>query len=211
MLFTLFQPLSYKRLFFGASLFVLALLFLSPAHAAFASSHEAGFPPFPYLITGTVEVDGSFLDESSGLTARVGDWESRPVTVTEGSFGNAPGIPIVVGPPNTSYAGQTVSFHLPGGSVADQSFTFELLAQPAFLEQNLTFASSPATPAQPALAPGVPSDSQTSSVILTNSSSSSLPAGRSFPTSPISWAAIAVLGIMLIVSIAWLRSRKRSV
>ena len=140
--FDKFMPLLLTRTFMRISMVALLLGSFFIPYTAHASSHDQGFPPFPYLVVGTVQVDGSFISESSVLTARIDDWETRPVTVTDGSFGTAPGIPIVIGPPNASYLGKTVTFHLGTELIAEQSFTFENLPEPAFLQQNLTFISS---------------------------------------------------------------------
>ena len=137
-----FMSLLVTRTFMRISMVALLLGSFFIPYTAHASSHDQGFPPFPYLVVGTVQVDGSFISESSVLTARIDDWETRPVTVTDGSFGTAPGIPIVIGPPNASYLGKTVTFHLGTELIAEQSFTFENLPEPAFLQQNLTFISS---------------------------------------------------------------------
>tara|TARA_Y100001960_G_C14259642_1_gene626844 strand:+ start:22 stop:657 length:636 start_codon:yes stop_codon:yes gene_type:complete len=137
-----FMPLLVRRTFMRISMLTLLLGSFFIPYTAHASSHDQGFPPFPYLVVGTVQVDGSFISESSLLTARIDDWETKPVTVTDGSFGTAPGIPIVIGPPNASYLGKTVTFHLGSDLIAEQSFIFENLPEPAFLQQNLTFISS---------------------------------------------------------------------
>lgn len=201
-----------KSVFFLFSLLLILLFTLinTSSHYAHASSHDEGFPPFPYLVIGTVEVNGAFLPNASGLTAKVGDWETRPVDVTDGSFGTAPGIPIVIGPPNDSYVGKTVTFHLPEGLIADQTFLFESLPEPAFTEQNLTFSSSgnPSSPANetPAVTSESTADSGSSDSAQNIDGDSGLDANSA--TGTFTWVLVAILGIALVFSIYWFRSKK---
>ncbi len=201
-----------KSVFFLFPLLLILLFTLinTSSHYAHASSHDEGFPPFPYLVIGTVEVNGAFLPNASGLTAKVGDWETRPVDVTDGSFGTAPGIPIVIGPPNDSYVGKTVTFHLPEGLIADQTFLFESLPEPAFTEQNLTFSSSgnPSLPANetPAVTSESTADSGSSDSAQNIDGDSGLDANSA--TGTFTWVVVAILGIALVFSIYWFRSKK---
>ena len=201
-----------KSVFFLFPLLLILLFTLinTSSHYAHASSHDEGFPPFPYLVIGTVEVNGAFLPNASGLTAKVGDWETRPVDVTDGSFGTAPGIPIVIGPPNDSYVGKTVTFHLPEGLIADQTFLFESLPEPAFTEQNLTFSSSgnPSLPANetPAVTSESTAASESSDSAQNIDDDSGLDANSA--TGTFTWVVVAILGIALVFSIYWFRSKK---
>ena len=203
---------SMKSVFFLFPLLLILLFTLinTSSHYAHASSHDEGFPPFPYLVIGTVEVNGAFLPNASGLTAKVGDWETRPVDVTDGSFGTAPGIPIVIGPPNDSYVGKTVTFHLPEGLIADQTFLFESLPEPAFTEQNLTFSSSgnPSLPANetPAVTSESTAASESSDSAQNIDDDSGLDANSA--TGTFTWVVVAILGIALVFSIYWFRSKK---
>ena len=203
---------SMKSVFFLFSLLLILLFTLinTSSHYAHASSHDEGFPPFPYLVIGTVEVNGAFLPNASGLTAKVGDWETRPVDVTDGSFGTAPGIPIVIGPPNDSYVGKAVTFHLPDGLIADQTFLFESLPEPAFTEQNLTFSSSgnPSLPANetPAVTSESTAASESSDSAQNIDDDSGLDANSA--TGTFTWVVVAILGIALVFSIYWFRSKK---
>ena len=108
---------------------------------------QPSLPPFPYVLQGTVTLDGAPLAGSATLTAAVGDWTSRPVDVIDGRFGVAPSQPLIVGPPSPAYVGETVTFHL-RGLTADLTFTFETLPAPEFVEAELRFVSgaSAATP-----------------------------------------------------------------
>ena len=144
----------------AAGLTALTLGLLSGAlDRAFAQ--EGGFPPFPVLIAGEVYVDGELLSEPATLTARIGDWESRPVDVTDGSFGVPPGIPVVVGPPRFDYVGQLVTFHLNGELEASFSFEFEALGEPAFRQVRLEFGAprqqAAPTPTAPTVVSPAPS------------------------------------------------------
>lgn len=203
---------SMKSVFFLFPLLLILLFTLinTSSHYAHASSHDDGFPPFPYLVIGTVEVNGAFLPNASGLTAKVGDWETRPVDVTDGSFGTAPGIPIVIGPPNDSYVGKTVTFHLPDGLIADQSFLFESLPEPAFTEQNLTFSSSDNSSSPAKEIPAV-----TSEASADNGSSGSAQNINDNPgldmasgTGTFMWVIVAILGIAFVFLIYWFRIKK---
>ena len=204
--FDKFMPLLLTRTFMRISMVALLLGSFFIPYTTHASSHDQGFPPFPYLVVGTVQVDGSFISESSVLTARIDDWETRPVTVTEGSFGTAPGIPIVIGPPNASYLGKTVTFHLGTELIAEQSFTFENLPEPAFLQQNLTFISSF----------DVPQPSDPTPVALSEPSSSVDSANNPNPPSApdntrdntFLWLVLLALGAALVVLIYRIRNKK---
>ena len=201
-----FMSLLVTRTFMRISMVALLLGSFFIPYTAHASSHDQGFPPFPYLVVGTVQVDGSFISESSVLTARIDDWETRPVTVTDGSFGTAPGIPIVIGPPNASYLGKTVTFHLGAELIAEQSFTFENLPEPAFLQQNLTFISSF----------DVPQPSDPTPVALSEPSSSVDSANNpNLPSAPDNtrdntflWLVLLALGAALVVLIYRIRNKK---
>ena len=120
---------------------LLTLTLLAALTPLAVSAQDEGFPPFPVLVAGTVHVDGVLLTTPATLTARIEDWESRPVTVTDGRFGVPPGLPIIVGPPSAAYAGQMVTFHLNGELVALQRFVFELLGEPAAREMRLDFTT----------------------------------------------------------------------
>ena len=118
---------------------LLTLTLIAALTPLAVSAQDEGFPPFPVLVAGTVHVDGVLLTTPATLTARIGDWESRPVTVTDGRFGAVPGLPIIVGPPSGAYVGQEVTFHLNDELVALQRFIFELLGEPAARDMRLDF------------------------------------------------------------------------
>ena len=127
----------------GASLVVMLLL---PATALAQEGGEGGAPPLPIVYQGEVYVDGQLLTEAAELTARIGDWESRPATVQDGAFDA-----LVVGPPSVAYVGRDITFHL-GELVASQQFTFSLLTQPSFEPLRLDF-TRPAEQQTPAPSP----------------------------------------------------------
>ncbi|MCH8991990.1 MAG: hypothetical protein IIA44_09620 [Acidobacteria bacterium] len=68
-----------------------------------------GFPPSPVIYSGAVTITSG--EDPSGLfiTARVLDYESEPVEVLNGAY-----TALIVLLPDSTYAGQTVTFHLDG-------------------------------------------------------------------------------------------------
>ena len=72
------------------------------------------------------------------IVAHVGDYRSAPVAVEEGRYRG-----LVVGPPNSTYAGMTITFHL-GGVRADQTDIFTSSGFPTLkAEFQLTFQMLP--------------------------------------------------------------------
>ena len=129
------------------ALLLLVALFASLLAPA-ALAQDAEFPPFPVLISGSVTMDGVPLLAPASLIARIDDWESRPVAVREGRFGDPPGLPVIVGPPSGAYVGMEVTFHLTGALVAGelvarQRFIFQRLEEPAALDIELDFVGPP--------------------------------------------------------------------
>lgn len=124
-------------------LLVLTLLLCTSAvlAAPTALAQDAGIPPFPVLVTGSVTVDDEVPLDETMLTARIGDWESRPVAVVNGRFGDVPGLPLIVGPPSDAYVGQQVTFHLDGELVAIQGFIFQRTGEPTGVDVQLQFAT----------------------------------------------------------------------
>ncbi|MEX2598098.1 MAG: hypothetical protein WD533_00410, partial [Dehalococcoidia bacterium] len=110
-----------KRLVLAAVLLGLALW---PA-GAFAQGESA--PPWPLLYQGEVYVDGEPLSGNAVLTVRVGDWESKEVPVTGGTFRCADPC-LIAGPPDSSYIGEPVTFHLNGEHQAARTFAFPALS-----------------------------------------------------------------------------------
>lgn len=109
------------------------------------SAQDAGFPPWPIIYDGTVEVDGEPLS-SGTLTARVGDWTSVAVPVVDGRFACADPC-LIVGPPTFEYVGAEVTFHLKGiDRAAELTFEFPNLGEPERKTEALSFSTDPAMP-----------------------------------------------------------------
>ncbi len=108
-----------------------------PAHA------QGGLPaPFPIVYQGEVYVDGVLLqDQETELTLRIGDWESRPALF--GSQGEL--LSLVAGPPDRSYIGETITFHM-DGMEASQEFVFPSLGRPRRDIIRLEFSTTDAPP-----------------------------------------------------------------
>ena len=62
-----FMSLLVTRTFMRISMVALLLGSFFFPYTAHASSHDQGVPPFPYLVVGTVQVDCSFISESSSI------------------------------------------------------------------------------------------------------------------------------------------------
>ncbi|MEX2431669.1 MAG: hypothetical protein WD645_07105 [Dehalococcoidia bacterium] len=108
-----------------------------------AAAQGGSPPPLPVLFSGEVHLDGELLDGPGSLTARAGDWESAPVPVENGSF-TCPNSCLIVGPPDTSYVGEQVTFHLTGPELdgeyeADYTFEFPNASSPDIQQVELQF------------------------------------------------------------------------
>ncbi len=129
----------------SAVLALLATLWLLVIVVAPVKAQDAGFPPWPIIYDGTVEVDGEPLSSGS-LTARVGDWTSLAVPVVDGWFACADPC-LILGPPTFEYVGAEVTFHLEGiERAADLRFEFPNLSEPERKTEMLSFTKDPAVP-----------------------------------------------------------------
>ena len=90
-------------------------------------------PPLPIVYQGIVTVDGKRPVGEMYLTVRINDWVSNPVVVVNGEFVN-----LIAGPPNATYVGEVISFHL-GDLQALETDIFTLLGVPEFSAVRLTF------------------------------------------------------------------------
>ncbi len=136
-------------IFFGArrlSLVLLAvslfLFGLSGVGVAYAQNEPPpeGPPPLPVIVQGTAYVDGVLMQGEAELTARILDWESRPVTVIDGVFDL-----LIVGPPSGAYTNQPVTFHLLEME-SRQRTRFTMLGAPLALVVRLDFSERAGTP-----------------------------------------------------------------
>ena len=89
------------------------------------------------LFDGTVVLNGEPVAEGH-VTVRVGDWEGDPVPVVDGAFRCANPC-LLAGPPDFSYIGELVTFHLDGGEPATLSFAFPKAASPSRTSVELIF------------------------------------------------------------------------
>lgn len=124
---------------------LVATLVLSALWVLPVSAQDAGFPPWPIIYDGTVELDGEPLAIGT-LTARVGDWTSSEIPVVDGWF--TCGDPcLIVGPPTVDYVGAEVTFHLSDiGRAANVKFEFPNLTEPDRRTAALEFQSSTGMP-----------------------------------------------------------------
>ena len=95
-------------------------------------------PPIPALYSGSATVSGTPVPDGLLITARVADYVSEPATVMDGRYEA-----LAVSPPDDTFAGKTVTFHL-DGIQADQTDTFQ--SGRINLSLDLTFPMLPATP-----------------------------------------------------------------
>jgi hypothetical protein len=124
-----------------AGLFLLmTLAMLAGATGVAAQGSEP--PPLPIIYQGEVFLDGEGV-ASGMLSARVGDWTSDFVPVTDGTFRCADPC-LLVGPPRASYVGEKVTFHLEEAEFpATFSFEFPNLPAPRSDTVQLFFESEP--------------------------------------------------------------------
>jgi hypothetical protein len=129
----------------ATAVLVAMVLTVLAATAGPASAQDAGFPPWPIIYDGTVEVDGEPLANGS-LTARVGDWTSVAVPVIDGRFACVDPC-LIAGPPTFAYVGATITFHLEGmEKPATLVFEFPNLAQPDRRTEALEFSTGGGIP-----------------------------------------------------------------
>jgi hypothetical protein len=103
-------------------------------------AQEGGWPPWPIVYEGTVELDGERL-ESGMLRVQLGDWVSSEVPVLDGRFACADSC-LILGPPTFDYIGAEVSFHLSGlERPASLEFEFPALDEPERRTVALQFES----------------------------------------------------------------------
>lgn len=112
--------------------------------AAPAFAQDGGIPPWPIIYDGQVYLDGRLIHEGM-LTAHVGDWVSAEVPIAGGVFHCAAPC-LIVGPPDFSYVGQSVTFHVEGiAEPASYTFAFPVMESPLRESVDLFFGDVPAT------------------------------------------------------------------
>ena len=94
-------------------------------------------PPLPMLYSGTASAGGSSVPDGFEVVARVRDYQSEPIVVANGRY-----TALTVGPPDATYAGETITFHMDGVQ-ADQTDTFIAAFLPTIRTTNLTFPGLP--------------------------------------------------------------------
>ena len=111
----------------------LAIYALMPA-MVFAQSP----PPLPSIYSGTVTVAGETAPDGIIIFAMIGDYISPSVTVTNGRY-----VGLTIGPPNVSFAGQVVTFHIETVQ-ADETAKFIAYSLPVVVSSfNLSFPNLP--------------------------------------------------------------------
>ena len=133
--------------------FVFLALVLTLAVATFPSETfaQGGPPPGGIIYYGNATVSGVPVPDGHTIIARVGDYESKPATVTQGRYES---LSVAAEP---SLAGQTINFFL-GDVQADQTDTYQPHGIPE-IKQNfdLTFSALPEpTPAPTAIPTNTP-------------------------------------------------------
>ena len=95
-------------------------------------------PPLPSIYSGTVTVAGETAPDGIIIFAMLGDYISPSVTVANGRY-----VGLTVGPPNVSFAGQLVTFHIETVQ-ADETAKFIAYSLPVVLSSfNLSFPNLP--------------------------------------------------------------------
>ena len=95
-------------------------------------------PPLPSIYSGTVTVAGETAPDGIIIFAMLGDYISPSVTVANGRY-----VGLTVGPPNVSFAGQLVTFHIETVQ-ADETAKFIAYSLPVRVDNfNLSFPNLP--------------------------------------------------------------------
>ena len=117
----------------SALVIALATFILIPG-AVFGQSP----PPLPTIFSGTVTITDGATPDGTIVFARVGDYISPAVTVAGNRY-----VGLTVGPPDTTYAGMTITFHIETVQ-ADETLAFVPTALPLVKSGfNLNFANLP--------------------------------------------------------------------
>ena len=124
----------------GALLLLGLLALLAVANVR--ETRAQGLPPAPVLYSGAVTVAGAPAPRGLMITARIGEYESDPVTTTAGGRYSV----LTVSPGNRTLDGETITFHLNGSVQASETDTLASPVFPSFKTLNLSFANLPPTP-----------------------------------------------------------------
>ena len=192
------------------TLAVGAAMVLLPSAYVAAQDEPPGPPPsLPILFDGEVLVNGEPPTGPAELVARVGDWETNPVAVEEGAFRS-----LIVAPPDISYAGETVTFHLlvasaggPSDLQASYTFEFPLLEEPRLESVTLEFqaqAEEPAPAPTPAEAAEPAGEAGTAPAAVVEEQGIDVPWLAILLAFASGGVAVVVLNLLL----AWLRRRR---
>ena len=124
---------------------------------AFQTGQISAQPPqIPSVYSGSATADGDGVPDALTVTGRIRDYESEPVVVRGGRYEF-----LVVAPPDSTYIGGTITFHL-NGIQAEETDIYFLTENTSLLvgrlDFDLTFPALPAptpTPTPITIAPSV--------------------------------------------------------
>ncbi len=94
---------------------VILSVMIALAALALLSGTSLAQPPFPAVYTGEVSVGGEPVPDGYMLSAKIGEWETESVTVTDGQY------VLQIAPPESIYIGRTIEFYLDGVKAAETS------------------------------------------------------------------------------------------
>ena len=97
---------------------VIAFVVAAIAVSVFVQTANAQVPPIPAIYSGTATVGGQLVPDGQLIIGRVGNYESDPAFVSNGTFD------LVVAPPDSSLINQKLSFFLGGQVEADRTVNF---------------------------------------------------------------------------------------
>ena len=100
-----------NRLRLGIALLGVVIIAACLCRLAFStgSLSAQGLPPGPIVYSGTATVAGTPVPDGHTIFARVGEYQSKAVTVSDGKYDF-----LSVSPGDASLAGQTITFYLDG-------------------------------------------------------------------------------------------------
>ena len=125
-----------------------AIMALAAAVISVGDTSAQGLPPGPFIYSGTATVAGVPVPDGHTIFARIGEYQSEPVTVSGGKYSF-----LSVSPVDSALARQTITFYL-DGLQGDQTDVYLPAGFPTLdLNFPLTFSAIPTPTPGPTAVP----------------------------------------------------------